>query len=208
MNQEICNNCNKLKYIVNRKNMQCQDCNHFRLHNETIQETQNRKSKQYQEKAKLKVPKVQTTPKKIYKLKQSTSKQSLLNQKLSEVKNEIEMEAIQNDMYFCQGCGKGGGLDKSHILSIRQRKDLELIKENIDLLCRDCHMDWESSDILKILKLDCLERYFEYIEREDSETLMKLVVKLDEFLMLASKDFDETYYETIEKAIFLSKKFN
>ena len=60
---------------------------------------------------------------------------------LSELKNHITDKNLKNGTYYCRGCGiESEGLDRSHIIGIAQRPDLKLLKENIDLLCRYCHI--------------------------------------------------------------------
>lgn len=204
----MCSGCKKNLFIVNKKYNLCDDCNYFRLHKITKQEALVIQQRKYQEKySKKQVTKVPIKTK-IYTIKQSSSKDSSVKEKLGLLKKDIRLEAIQNDLHFCQGCGKGVGLDCSHILSVKQRKDLELAKKNIDLLCRSCHESWESKNAIRLLKLDCLERYLEYIENEDREALVKLIIIIDDFLISLPDTFDLELEEIVRKAIYLSKKFN
>lgn len=122
-----CNSCKKDLFIVNKKYGLCDDCNYFRINGATKQEIYHRRS----------LKKNKTT--KVYTIKQTTKKESVVKNKLSIIKNEIRLEAIQSDTYFCKGCGLGTSCDCSHILPVGSFKELETDKENIDLLCRDCH---------------------------------------------------------------------
>lgn len=151
-------NCNKP--TINRKYNLCNDCNYIRLNGKSRQQT-------YQERNELR-------PKKTYQLKshkpikQQTQKEFTQKKELSQVKREIELEAVQNGTYYCKGCGISYvGLDKSHIVSVGKRKDLELEKDNINLLCRDCHEDWESGDIIRMIRLQCFEKDLKYIQEKD-----------------------------------------
>lgn len=104
---------------------------------------------------------------------------------LSKLKNDIRLEAVQNNEYFCKGCGKGGKyLDCSHILAVGYRKDLELCKENIQLLCRRCHSHWESMDIILMMALDCFKSNLAFIKKHDTLMYRKLRTKMD------YKDYD------------------
>ena len=104
--------------------------------------------------------------------------------KLSTLKTEIEIEAQQDNHYYCWGCGLGtNGLDKSHILSVKQRKDLELEKANINLLCRKCHMNWESNDIEKMIVLHCFEKDLLYISKKDPRRYNQTVLMINDWLM-------------------------
>lgn len=161
--------------------MLCQGCNHFRLHGETIQETQQKQNAKYIENAREKTKNRPISPPKIYTIKQSSSKNTTQKAKLSELKFSISEEALLNDEYYCKGCGhSNGGLDRSHILSVKQRPDLELDKDNIDLLCRTCHNHWESWDIFRMAALICFERYLKYIFSKDEETFFKIFIKMEE----------------------------
>lgn len=81
-------------------------------------------------------------------IRQQTTKEASVKQLLSKLKAEIEIEALQDGTYYCQGCGgarcNNTGLDKCHILSVGQYKHLELVKENITLMGRKCHEIWDS----------------------------------------------------------------
>lgn len=125
------------------------------------------------------IPKKETKKTKATK---QAKKESNTKQQLSVLKKQIEDEALDNDTYFCKGCGASYlGLDKSHILSVGQRKDLELEKENIDLLCRDCHMDWESGNVERLVKLDCIDRYLDYIYKKDTTKYFSILAKLEDY---------------------------
>lgn len=188
MEKEQCNGCETDKYIVNRKRMLCDDCNHFRIHGETKQQTQIKQQQKYQEKYQAKqlnkpiVTKVyEFKPKKNYVIKQSTKKEEVQKNLLSLVKKKIRKEAIDSDTYYCWGCGDGSqDLDCSHILSVKQRKDLELEQENMNLFCRDCHNAWESWDITKMQKLFTFQKDLLYIKEKDDRVYQKILIKIQE----------------------------
>ena len=115
------------------------------------------------------------------KIKQQTDKTRKNEEQLKKLKDSISNKAVQNGTYQCSGCGRGDEwLDRSHILSVKQRKDLELVEENIDLLCRSCHEKWESGNIVKMMSLNCWSRYIEYIRMNDEQKFYKLKYKVDE----------------------------
>lgn len=184
LQEGICSNCNKHRAIVNRGKTLCDNCNYQRLHSGKTKEDIAK------EKIKIKESKMREISLKSHdsinhssfqnkrvKIKAITAKQSNLNKQLSQIKNEIALEAIQNDEYFCKGCGSSSEIDKSHILSIGQRKDLELVKENIQLLCRRCHIKWESGNYEKMSSLWCFDDNMEYIASIDLEKYHKIVNK-------------------------------
>lgn len=167
--KEFCKGCQSDQYIVNRTKMLCQRCNHFRLHKETPEETLIKQNQKYLERLKEKPYKP---------IKSVTKKQSRVNNLLSELKLDIRKQAQQEDMYYCWGCGKGGvDLDCSHILSVKQREDLELDRENINLFCRDCHNNWESWVYSRMSKLLTFEKDLEYIKRKDNTTYQRILLK-------------------------------
>lgn len=167
--------CNCGKPIINKKYGLCNECNYVRLNGRS-------RSEVYQERADSK-------PKPIYTLKRSkpkqqSSREASVKNKLHNVKLQHELDAVQSDEYYCKGCGVSYlGLDKSHILSVGQRKDLETDPENIRLHCRKCHMGWESNEMSRMIILDCFEADMEYIAKHDSARLSALLTKIEEWLV-------------------------
>lgn len=105
-----CSKCNKDYPIVNKKYNLCGFCNHERLHGKTVQETAQEQGAKYL----LNYAKKQNG--KEPKIKQQTSKEASVKSKLGQLKKEIELEAVQNNEYYCWGCGTSYvGLDKSPI---------------------------------------------------------------------------------------------
>lgn len=134
---------------VNKKYKLCNECNYKRLHDG---------------KSRVEILLTKQKPKKRYTLRQQTKKQPIISKQLSALKSEIELEKIQNGEYYCKGCGiSKSGLDKSHILSVGRYKNLELVKKNIQLLCRDCHNIWEHGSIQEKKRLLCYEENLEII---------------------------------------------
>lgn len=185
-------------YIVNKKYNLCQNCNHERLHGETHQETLQKQQKKYVEKY-LSKPKSQQQIK-------PTAKYQSRQQKLSQVKKEIELEAIQDGSYYCKGCGSGVACDKSHILSIKDFQDLELDKENIDLLCRKCHEKWESRDIQQILTLECFDRYMEFMSRKGVEWYNKFITKMIDYQYFGNEEEQGLILFLLQKYKYVEEK--
>lgn len=184
--------CNS-NMIVNRTYWLCVKHNHERIHGESIEDTARKQQLKYQEKYKQK----QEVKGKIgfggmLKIKQSTTKESKQKADLSKVKLKIRLEAIQNDTYYCKGCGKGGDLDCSHILSVRERKDLECDEENMNLFCRDCHNKWESNDIEQMLELLSFEKDLLYIMKHDTKKYNKILNKIEEYAKYFNQLIDQS----------------
>lgn len=174
-----CSGCNKDLPIQNKKYNLCSSC--------VFEKNHGGKSR-----GEVYMKRASERPIKIYQLKssgrprQQTKKEAVVKNELSALKTQIDLEAIQSDSYYCSGCGVSYvGLDHSHILSVGQFKELELDRENIDLLCRDDHMAWESGEIDRQVKLLCFERYLQYIQSKSSEFYSKLLHKMSGFLIYA-----------------------
>lgn len=126
--------------------------------------------------------KAPVTKKVVKRVKPQTTEEAIIKAALSKLKKEIELEAVQNNEYYCAGCGKSYvGLDKSHILAVGYIKDLELCKENIQLMCRLCHAIWESMDIALMVKLNCFDSNLAFIKEHDTLMYNKLQRKSDEY---------------------------
>lgn len=84
-------------------------------------------------------------------IKQYAPGEKQVKEELSRLKAEIELEALQDGTYYCKGCGgarcNNSGLDKCHILPIGRYKQLELVKENLELMGRPCHEIWDSGTL-------------------------------------------------------------
>lgn len=170
-----CNKCNKEFPIVNKKYNMCDSCNYIRLNGKSKQET-------YADRASSKGPKIYVFKRSVKPMRQQTTKEAGVKNKLAALKRDIELEAVQSDTYYCWGCGCSQmGLDKSHVLSVGQFKHLELDRDNINLFCRTCHMDWESSDIVRMGKLLTFEKDTLYVQANSEEYFNKIVYKMREY---------------------------
>lgn len=174
-----CSDCKKNRPIVNKKYNLCGECVFEKNHDGKSRATV------YAEREAAKEPKPAYQFKKSSKpIRQQTQKEFGIKSVLHELKTEIDMDNVLDGTYYCRGCGKSHpGLDKSHILSVKQRKDLELLKANMQLMCRDCHMSWESWNIIRMAKLLCFEENMQFIYLYDSETFQKIMTKIDEYLV-------------------------
>lgn len=126
-----CKKCGKSHIIVNRTYWLCQECNHKRLHGESRLESVLKKEKQRKVK--------------IYKLKKKRSKRSL---KKPTGEKEMFLEIWEERSHYCVKCGKYLGEDPnvyffSHIKSKGAFPELRLCKNNIELVCIECHQKYE-----------------------------------------------------------------
>jgi 5-methylcytosine-specific restriction endonuclease McrA len=166
---------------INKKYDLCDTHNYERLHGRSKQEVYAERSA--------------SRPKKVYQFKtyakprQQTSKEAAVKEKLSAVKRDIELDAVLNGEYFCQGCGKSyPGLDKSHILSVKHFKHLELVKENINLFCRECHMAWEGWEVDRMAMLHSFEKDLHFIRTHSDEFYNKIVTKIKSYVKIGDPE--------------------
>jgi len=144
---------------------------------------------------------VSLEPSRYKPVRQQTTKESGIKSKLSVLKKEIELDAIQSNEYYCRGCGKSHpGLDKSHLLSVGQFKHLELIKDNIQLMCREpCHRTWESGSIEAQSRLNCFVDNVVWIHSQDITSYQKFMTRLETFLEDLNFFDENTYTEISNK---------
>lgn len=117
---------------------------------------------------------------------------------LRELKNNAKKEWADKTDGKCQGCLKNKGfLDYSHILSVGQRKDLELDPNNKNLLCRSCHQDWESWNPEKMFNLACIDYNLKYVRENDESSFWRLYFKCSDQLMMNEckkmEEIDQNY---------------
>lgn len=152
---EECKKCSEKRPIVNRTHNLCDKCNTERLRGINT---------------KIKVNKPPTT---------AAKRESVIKTKLQDLKALISNKAQSEDRYYCWGCGKSEGpLDRSHIVSVRENKSLELCEQNINLLCRSCHIKWESGEIEKQMSLNCFESDLTFIKKNDNIRYQKFLSKI------------------------------
>lgn len=186
-------NCSK-EQIVNVKYNLCENCNSIRITGKSLFERRSESAKKFQGKQISNVTKekkdrglfvrsiVTPVSVKVFKpIKQQTAKEAGIKTKLSALKNDIRLDAVQNNEYFCKGCGCTGSLDCSHILSVGKFKHLELVKENIQLLCRVCHLLWESGAIDQQMNLNCFNDNLAFIATQDQESYQKFKTRIDSY---------------------------
>jgi 5-methylcytosine-specific restriction endonuclease McrA len=219
-----CNNCNTNYPIVNKKYSLCANCNSIRLSGKSIQERQAESATKYRQKAFQRFREKVTEEtdnvtnnrgkcdKMSYKnvsvsanrkpIRQQTKKEAGVKSELLKLKNEIRLEAIQNDEYYCKGCGKAVGLDCSHILSVGKYKHLELIRDNVQLLCRQDHQIWESGTIQQQIKLHCFIDNLQFIYLHDPFAHQRFITRLEEYKDFLIWDVDQAKIMWIEDILF------
>jgi 5-methylcytosine-specific restriction endonuclease McrA len=214
-----CSNCQKNLPIINVKYNICSNCNSVRLWGKSQSERQKEQSIKYRKNAlqryrakvtietdtflqpviklpvKAKKPLSTTT-----RIKAQTTEEALIKKQLSALKQEIRLEAVQNNEYYCCGCGKTGVLDCSHILSVGQFKHLELVKENIQLLCRECHHQWENKNIQQVIKLHCFVDNMYILAKYDKASYNKLITKIEDYQVWITDEQEKQFVkELLEK---------
>ena len=155
------------------------------------------KGKEYLERSKARAKEKAANKKPIQYFSQ---KGKAIHDQLTEVKKQIRIEADNLDNRFCRGCGRGDvGLDCSHILSTKQRPDLQFDKHNVNLLCRNCHLKHESFDIKLMLELKCFESDMKYIYAHDQQKFNKVLFKLLDYIEKHDDSKAKRMLERVEK---------
>jgi hypothetical protein len=221
-----CDNCGKDLPIINKKYNLCTNCNSIRLTGKSLQERQVESSSKYRQKYVTNFCKKVTRetdeldlsiplPKKSFKVKvniksvrkftpirQQTKKEAVVKSHLSIMKRDIELEAVQNNEYYCKGCGKSHvGLDKSHILSVGQFKQYELIKANIQLMCRGCHRIWESGTIEEQVGLLCFIDNLQFIYTLEPLVFQKFITRIEEYKVWLIEEKDQDKIRVINEIL-------
>lgn len=190
----------------------CANCNSIRLSGKTLSQRAVESSTKYRKKAAQRLQeRVATEGGSIGKqtevrvkkaIRQQTNRESLVKAALSGIKRDIELEAIQNGEYYCKGCGKGHvGLDKSHILSVGRFKQYELVKRNIQLLCRTCHVIWESGDIDQQIGLICFVDNLQFINSVEPMEWQKFVTRMEDYKNWLMPGKDDAIIHSLDKAL-------
>lgn len=191
-----CSGCDLPKPIVNVKYHLCPDCNSLRLHSKSLSERQAESVKKFRDKNRIKSNHiVSRSP-----IRRQTTKEAGVKSSLSTLKNKIRLDAVQNNEYYCQGCGSGQiDLDCSHILSVGQYKHLELVKENIQLMCRKHHDIWESGEIWDQLQLNCFAMNLIWVYRHDQQKFSRYITRIEEFCRFLIPDQDGAKIDLIAR---------
>jgi hypothetical protein len=136
-----CKQCHKNRPI-NSKGI-CSDCTYFNKHGETRFEAQIRKQK---EKPK-KIYSLKRKPLKRFKIKPKQKKKIGEYEVFLEIWNEREHECVNCgmnlDRFVDEETGNPSTMLFSHIKTKGSKPDLKKDKNNIELLCPDCHHIWE-----------------------------------------------------------------
>jgi hypothetical protein len=212
-----CSNCTKNLPIVNVKYNLCNNCNSIRITGKSISERQAESAVKYRKnalerfRAKITVEtddflqpviKLPVKAKKqlstTIRIKAQTTEEALIKKQLSALKQEIRLEAVQNNEYYCCGCGNTGVLDCSHILSVGQFKHLELVKENIQLMCRNkCHVIWENKNPAQVIKLNCFLDNMVILAKYDMVSYNKLITKIEDYQVWITDEQEQQFVKEL-----------
>lgn len=79
----------------------------------------------------------------------------------------------KSNLQHCAGCGTNFPLYRAHIIRVSYRKDLEMDLMNMAYLCMSthdkigCHKIWDDGTLEEKRKLNCFNRFMEYIYSKD-----------------------------------------
>jgi hypothetical protein len=100
--------------------------------------------------------------KKIYIIKQISSKQAKKNKVIARIYEEMD-----KGEQICSGCHRQEQLTHSHLIPRSWNKELEAEPENIKFHCLACHQKWEGTLEQKRTMFD-FEKNIEYIKSVDN----------------------------------------
>lgn len=158
----------------------CPNCRHLEVTGETLVDMKKRKAKEQaaaaQERAKLKAK----ASRKSHLIKQYSEKGKRQALQVTATKKLIREEHSDGEEFArCEGCHQYfRGLDASHKVSLARNSELAADPDNIRLLCRDCHLKWESSVAVDMIELKCLEEDLAYLLDFDPERFWKIFHRL------------------------------
>ena len=117
---------------------------------------------------------------KVYTLKRTPIKKVSQKMKVRQnAKLKTYAEIAEERPPCCVSCGTTSGrIDRSHTISVKHRKDLEAVAENIQYRCRKCHALYDSGDINKMIQLADWNESLEYIRKTDKEYYQIIMNKL------------------------------
>lgn len=168
-----CQECRRERPIVNVKYHLCANCNSIRLTGKSLVDRNKESVLKSKEKAKAHAKPINRFSKKEAPIKEA----------LSKLKQQIREEAINKNTYRCCGCGiTNAQLDCSHILSVGMFKKYELVKDNIQLLCRSCHNIWQDDDIVAQMNLRCFADNLRLIRALEPLEYQKFITRLNDKL--------------------------
>lgn len=136
----------------------CPNCKSISETGKSLKEIAREKSRASLEKSRLKSQERQTKkPKTAYKIPKFSAKGAKQAREVTATKRRVKAEAADGQSFVeCAGCGKFfRGLDGSHVVPVSQSSVLAANSENITLLCRGCHTDFEHGTVPQMIKLKC-----------------------------------------------------
>lgn len=176
-----CETCN-YKYLPakSKRVSTCPNCACYEKTGEYLVDKLKRKAKgnmaKSRERAKAKMA---LKPKQAHKIKQQSKKGAQQAREVTKVKREVTEAALDGGFIECQGCGSFfDTIDRSHKVALSHSGTLASDPDNLRLLCRSCHMKWESMDAQQMIELDCFLEDMHYLLDMDTERFWKRYHKI------------------------------
>lgn len=180
----------------------CPNCLHKAKTGEYLTEARRRKAKESLERSRLRAHEKQLLkPKTSYKIPQFSEKGKQRANQVEATKRKLKQGAKDGSHTQCEGCGKFvKQIDGSHIVPLSQSQALASDKENIRLLCRECHVTWEGFELPDVVELACFLEDMAYLMRVDNPRFWNLFQKLLDYHL-------KTPTAKVERAIKRIEKF-
>lgn len=179
-----CPTCKEPIRIAPSKRVQvCKNCLSIARTGKSIKEIAREKHREWSERSRLKSrAKQDLKPKKNYVIPARSAKGAKRESEVKATKQKLKQEAKQDGWIECQGCGKFvKQIDGSHKIPLSRSIALASEKENIRLLCGECHPIWEHLRLPEAVDLACFLEDMLYVFRVDNDRFWRLFKKMLDF---------------------------
>lgn len=161
----------------------CKNCLSIERTGFALKEIAREKQRELSERSRMKAKaKQDLKPKKTYTIKNRSEKGAKRENEVKATKQKLKQEAKQDGWIECQGCGRFvKQIDGSHKIPLSRSIALASEKENIRLLCGECHPVWENMTLPEVVDLRCFLEDMSYLHRADYGRFCRLFQKMLDF---------------------------
>jgi len=180
----VCPECTFLyKIALSKRVSPCPNCKSIATTGFSLKEIAKQKAKASMEKSRLKSKaKSDLKPKPTYVIPKISEKGKRQAKEVEATKRKLKQGAKQDGYTECQGCGKFvKQIEGSHKIPLSRSIALASEKENIKLLCGECHPIWEHLKLPDVVDLTCFLEDMRYLYSVDYGRFCRLFQKILDF---------------------------
>lgn len=154
----------------------CPNCKSIEKTGLSLKDIARQKQREWSEKSRLKTAEKQKLkPKNPYLIPQYSKKGAKQAREVAQMKTDVKRANVETEFGECEGCGNFfDTLDCSHVVPLSQSSELAAMPENIRLLCRGCHIKWESMNAVQMIELNCFLPDMRFLLDFDPERFWKI----------------------------------